>query len=243
MLVEGAVFVDLVDHKDLVAVWAWANKHIQLVAVCALGALELTIVVSHLGLPHDAIRRHAAADRVLGVLDLDLHAVQIDDVRLLVVAGFDLGLRGLCAVVERTGGGRVGLGVHGQADLIARDLRVGHAVELDLLASLGVGQEEAIRAALHGLEAIGHELRQGLGATAEDCRPSAGGRCLFDSRRCFFDNSLLVCRRRKISTRLSGRLHGAGAVQADDLDGLLCGLLARLKRKLGVLRISGEAQD
>ncbi len=111
VLVELAgLGVDLVDDEDGLAGRVLADECIQLVAVCALAAVDLAVVVAHRRGPGLAILVGAGAHRACRVLDVDLHAVQLDRA-LDVLARFLLLGRGLWQVVQGRGGGQVGRGV------------------------------------------------------------------------------------------------------------------------------------
>ena len=174
MLVERSVLVDLVDDVDLRARGVVADEDVHRVTVGTLGAGDVAVVVLHRGFPLRLGLRPRAAHRAHRVLDDDAHSVELEAVALLPVGRVDLGPGRLLAIVQRARGRSVGPGVDHALDRGARELRVGRAVELQLLARPRVAQVEAVVAALDRLEAgVGHLLEH-RAAPAQEGRALAG---------------------------------------------------------------------
>src|SRR6202007_1250655 len=110
VVVEAAgPLVHLVDDEDLAACRIGADVDIDVIAVRALGALQIAVVGRKLTGPRLAIGADAAADRALLVFDADRQALE-GDVLLLVVAGRLLRLAGRMVdeVARRQHGGARG---------------------------------------------------------------------------------------------------------------------------------------
>ena len=225
-LIKRAVFVHLIDDKDLVGVGAVSDQDIHAIAVSCLGAFDVAVVGLDLGFPCHAILVDAAAHGANRILDADAEAVQADR-GLGVVARLVLRWRRLFEIVAGRVGRLVGLSPDGLLDLIASELRVGHAVELELLTRLAVLQEELIAAALDRLIALVGQLAQHAGALSCGGRqawvasvgaasPGLDDRDLGRCRRCWcglrwLRNCLLLFGRKRIGdwVRLDRRVDGS----------------------------------
>ena len=88
MLVKRAVIVHLVDDKHIALFGRVGKEYVNVVAVHALGATDISVVVLHDGFPRLAVRSSTTAHTAFGVLDADVVAVNTAVFHLIVACGF-----------------------------------------------------------------------------------------------------------------------------------------------------------
>ena len=103
VLVKATLLVCLVNDEHLRGIWILPNVHINMLAIGALGALQVPIVRSHDGVPCGTIWPLSRSGGTLWIFDSDVQAGNLD-VTVLVISSLNLRLCRLWQIILRAGG-------------------------------------------------------------------------------------------------------------------------------------------